>query len=135
MALGGKWHARCGTAPCPICQPERRRDQDALTLSDATDRRPLAHCNKAGCSFRDLAAALGLSFGTFTKPDPMERAKRKAEQWDEATTIATRVAPVWREALPFYGDVPRSIRIGGCVLFHCEDVQASERMRSAAAAD
>ena len=31
--LGGKWHRRYGVAPCPVCQPERRKDQDALTLA------------------------------------------------------------------------------------------------------
>ena len=31
-ALGGHWYGSYGTAPCPVCQPERRRDQAALTL-------------------------------------------------------------------------------------------------------
>jgi hypothetical protein len=32
MALGGRWWRGYGSAPCPVCQPERRKDQDALTL-------------------------------------------------------------------------------------------------------
>ena len=32
-ALNGRWQARYGTAACPICQPEHRRDQNALTLA------------------------------------------------------------------------------------------------------
>ncbi len=34
IALHGRWHGRYGAAPCSACQPEGRRDQDALTLSD-----------------------------------------------------------------------------------------------------
>ena len=98
--LSGKWLASYGTAPCPVCQPERRRDQDALTLSDAPDGRLLAHCKKAGCSFRDLAAALGLTSGTFTKPDPMESAKREAARRAEAAKKAAQAGAVWREAVP-----------------------------------
>ena len=98
--LSGKWLASYGTAPCPVCQPERRRDQDALTLSDAPDGRLLAHCKKAGCSFRDLAAALGLTSATFTKPDPMESLKREAARRAEAAKKAAQAGAVWREAVP-----------------------------------
>ena len=80
LDLRGKWYGRFGSAPCPVCQPEGRREQDALSLSDAPDGRLLAHCKKAGCSFRDLAAALGLTFGSFAKSDPMQAAQRKAAE-------------------------------------------------------
>lgn len=43
LARGGRWHGRYGTVPCPICQPEARRGQDALTLADGRDGRLLAH--------------------------------------------------------------------------------------------
>ena len=33
IELGGKWHQSYGAAPCPVFQPERRRDQNALTIS------------------------------------------------------------------------------------------------------
>ena len=36
--LGGHWYGRYGTAPCPVCQTERRNDQNALTLSDGESR-------------------------------------------------------------------------------------------------
>lgn len=36
LALGGHWHGRYGAAPCPVCQPDRRRDQNALTLDPGT---------------------------------------------------------------------------------------------------
>ena len=100
LSLGGKWLARYGTAACPICQPERRRDQDALTLSDAPNGRLLAHCKRAGCSYRDLAAALGLTSDTFTKPDPLESAKSEAERRAEAAKKAAQAEAVWREAVP-----------------------------------
>ena len=32
--LGGAWRNGRGNAPCPICQPERRRDQTALSISE-----------------------------------------------------------------------------------------------------
>ena len=103
LGLGGKWHGRYGAAPCPVCQPDRRRDQDALTLADAPGRRLLAHCKKGGCSFRDLAAALGLTAATFTKPDPMETAKREAERRAEAAKKAAQAEAIWREAGPISG--------------------------------
>jgi hypothetical protein len=34
QALGGDWRGGSGLAPCPVCQPEGRRDQRALSLSD-----------------------------------------------------------------------------------------------------
>ena len=103
LSLGGKWLARYGTAPCPICQPERRRDQDALTLCDAPDGRLLLNCKKGGCSFRDLAAALGLTAGTYARPDPMEAARREAKQRAEAAKRAAQAEAVWCEAGPICG--------------------------------
>ncbi len=105
LGLGGKWLACYGTAPCPVCQAERRRDQNALTLSDAPGGRLLAHCKKAGCSFRDLAAALGLTAGTFTKPDPAATAQREAERQAEAIKKSRQARTVWTEAMPIGGTV------------------------------
>ncbi len=47
-ALGGDWRGHSGLAPCPICQPEGRRDQRALSLSEGGGRL-LVHCHKSGC--------------------------------------------------------------------------------------
>ena len=30
-SLSGQWHGSYGTAPCPVCQPEARPEQTALT--------------------------------------------------------------------------------------------------------
>ena len=129
ISLGGKWLARYGTAPCPICQPERRRDQDALTLSDAPDGRLLAHCKKAACSFRDLAAALGLTPDTFARPDPMDLARREDHRRAEAAKKAAQAWAVWAAAVPIRHtlaevylrgrgitcDLPATLRFhGGC---------------------
>ena len=105
LQLRGKWHGGYGVAPCPICQPEGHRTQDALTLADAPGGRLLAHCKKAGCSFRDLAAALGLSSGDFAKPDPAEAMKREAERRAEAENKAGQAQTAWREARSIGGTV------------------------------
>ncbi len=105
LGLGGKWLACYGTAPCPVCQAERRRDQNALTLSDAPGGRLLAHCKKAGCSFRDLAAALGLTSGTFTSPDPAATARRETERRAEADKRAAQALRLWQEAQPIGGTI------------------------------
>ena len=101
--LKGKWHGRYGVSPCPVCQPERRRDQTALTLSDAPDGRLLAHCKKSGCSFRVLAAALGLIAGSFTAPDPAIIAQRETDRRAEAARTAWQAQALWREAKPVCG--------------------------------
>jgi hypothetical protein len=60
--LGGHWYGHYGAAPCPVCQPERRKGQNALTISDGFSSL-LANCKKAGCSFQQIAAASGLVRG------------------------------------------------------------------------
>ena len=103
LEAGGKWHGNYGVAACPICQPERQCDQNALTLADAPGGKLLAHCKKSGCAFRDLAIALGLNTGDFAKPDPAVIAQRKAEQWAEASRKAVQAQSVWNEAKPING--------------------------------
>lgn len=95
--LGGKWHGRYGTAACPICQGERRRDQHALSLADGDDGRLLLHCHKANCGFRDILAALGLRSGDYTPPDEALIAKRAAEQQALANRKAQQARHIWDE--------------------------------------
>lgn len=57
--LGGTWRNGAGQAPCPICQPERRRDQNALSIGEGNGK-VLLHCFKGGCSFVDIANAASL---------------------------------------------------------------------------
>ena len=56
--LGGTWRNGRGQAPCPCCQTERRRDQVALSISQAGDKL-LLWCFKSGCSFVEIANAAG----------------------------------------------------------------------------
>lgn len=117
--LGGKWHGRYGAAPCPICQPDLRKGQNALTLSDAPGGRLLAHCKKGGCSFHDLTRALGLAPGDFTRPNPAEIARAEALARAEAAKRADQAQRLWAEAVPIRGTLAETYLRGrgiGCAL-------------------
>lgn len=101
-ALGGRWAGRYGVAACPVCQPERRRDQNALTLTDGRAGLLLS-CKKSACAFADILAAAGLRAGGFTPPDPAEAARREAEQRAVAQRKADAAERLWREAQPVTG--------------------------------
>ena len=118
LALGGRWHGRYGAAPCPACQPERRKGQNALTLDDGADGRLLLHCKKSECSFRDILAAGGIAPGGYTPPDPAIIARREAERRAEVEKRAWQAQAVWDEALPIGSSVAeRYLRARG---IHCE---------------
>lgn len=97
--LGGKWLRRYGSAPCPVCQPERRKGQNALTLADGRDKL-LLNCKKSGCSFRDILAAAGISPGSYTPPDPAIIAQREREEAAQAAKRAKQAEWCWSESLP-----------------------------------
>ncbi|MDI3336401.1 toprim domain-containing protein [Defluviimonas aestuarii] len=80
-ALGGDWRHGSGLAPCPICQPEGRRDQRALSLSDGGGRL-LVHCHKSGCAVLNELRNLNLIEGRglpSAAPDPAEAERQRAE--------------------------------------------------------
>jgi hypothetical protein len=80
-ALGGEWRAGSGLAPCPVCQPEGRKDQRALSLSDKGGRL-LVHCHKRGCAVLAELQARGLAEGRgapLASPDPEEAKQKRAE--------------------------------------------------------
>lgn len=104
LSLSGRWHGRYGTAPCPVCQPERRRGQCALTLADG-HAGLLLNCKKSGCGFLDILAAAGRRAGDYTPPDPATLAKREAERRAEAARRAVQAKKLWREARPIAGTV------------------------------
>ena len=112
--LGGKWHRRYGVAPCPCCQPERRRDQDALTLQDGP-KGLLAHCKKSGCAFRDITAAAGIGPGTYQAPDPLTVARRRAEEQAEAAKRAAQALRLWHDALPIAGTLAEAYLRGRAI--------------------
>ncbi|OUS37918.1 hypothetical protein A9Q94_04790 [Rhodobacterales bacterium 56_14_T64] len=73
--LGGRWYGHYGTAPCPACQPDGRRDQTALTLSDGPVGL-LTHCKRSDCDFIVVMAAAGLPCsGHWNPPDPIKAAQ------------------------------------------------------------
>ena len=59
LGLGGEWRGCSGSAPCPVCQPERRTDQRALSIRSEGGRL-LTFCHKYGCDFRAVTQAAGL---------------------------------------------------------------------------
>lgn len=101
-ALGGRWAGRYGVAPCPVCQPERRRGQRALTLADGRAGL-LLDCKKSRCAFLDILAAAGVRSGGFTPPDPAEAARREADRLAGIAQKARRAERLWREAQPIEG--------------------------------
>lgn len=117
-ALGGRWHGTYGTAPCPICQQEARRDQSALTVSEGA--RLLMHCKKSGCTFRDIASACGLqlrrkssSAGQASAPTTnLEKAKCQLarEIWRNARSIQGTLAEKYLRNRNILQSLPGSLR-------------------------
>ena len=69
-ASSGDWRHGQGLAPCPICQPEARRNQPALSISERGGRM-LLHCHKSGCAVFHELRAKGL-VGLANTPDRKE---------------------------------------------------------------
>lgn len=104
LALGGRWHGRYGTAACPVCQPERRRDQNALTLADGKASL-LAHCKRTGCDFLDILGAAGLLSDDYCAPDLSRIAQRHTEAKAQAEKRAMAAKRLWAETQPIAGTV------------------------------
>jgi len=105
LALGGRWHGRFGACACPVCQPERRQGQNALTLADGRNGRLVANCKKSACAFLDILAAAGLRSGDYAPPDPATLAQRERDAKAEAQRKAEQAKRLWREAQPIAGTV------------------------------
>ena len=103
IALGGKWHRSYGVAPCPLCQPTRRSDQNALTVADGRNGRLVLDCKKSGCNFLAILAAAGLRSGNYTPPDPKILAQREHDAKAKAEKQAAQAKRLWAEALPIVG--------------------------------
>lgn len=102
-ALGGRWYSGYGSAPCPVCQPERKKGQNALTLADGRNGRLVLDCKKSSCAFLDILSAAGLRSGCYTPPDAVTLARRAAERRDEAQRRALQASYLWKEAQPVAG--------------------------------
>lgn len=103
--LRGKWYRSYGAAPCPVCQNEGRKGQNALTLADGDGGRLLLNCKKSGCAYRDILAAAGITPGSYMPPDAATIAQRKAEQHKEAMKRAAQAQRLWQEAQPISGSL------------------------------
>jgi len=102
LALGGRWHGRYGASPCPVCQPERRKGQNALTVTDGRNGL-LAHCKKTACDIRVILGSAGLRSGDHRAPDPATLAQREAKAKAEAEKRAAQAKRLWQESLPIAG--------------------------------
>ncbi len=114
--LGGTWHGTYGTAPCPVCQPDRRSDQRALSLTNS-GRRLLAFCHKLGCSFQDILAAAGLPQGCSEAPVPKLSVRRQIEIKANEMNRSAQALRLWNETSPIADSIAqtylrgRSIRL------------------------
>jgi hypothetical protein len=102
-SFGGHWHGRYGAAPCPVCQPEQKHGQNALTLADGNNGRLMLNCKKSSCAFLDILAAAGLRSGDYSPPNAATLAQRKAEQLADAEKRAAQAKRLWEEAQPIAG--------------------------------
>ena len=115
LVLGGRWYARYGAAPCPVCQPERRKAQNALTLADGRNGRLVLDCKKSACPFLDILAATGLRSGEYSPPDAATLAQREREAKAEAQRKATQAKRLWDETQPIAGTVAEAYLRGRCI--------------------
>lgn len=108
QALGGTWYTSYGAAACPVCQPECRKGQNALTLTDSQDGLLLAHCKRSGCSFKDISLALGLKPGRFDRPDIAIIAQRDKQRRAQAEKKARQAYRIWLESEPIQNTIAES---------------------------
>jgi hypothetical protein len=121
-SLGGRWHGRYGTAPCPICQSSCRKDQTALTLADGADGRLLANCKKSGCAFADVLAAAGVRSGDYSPPDPATIAQRDRAERAQAEKRARQAERCWKEALTVGGTLAVTYLRGRAITCDLPDI-------------
>ncbi|WP_297538316.1 toprim domain-containing protein [Roseovarius sp.] len=100
QTLRGKWYRSYGSAPCPVCQIEGRKRQNALTLADGDGGRLLLHCKKSGCGFTEILAMAGVCGADYSPPDPLETHKRQADQRAGAEKRAKQAHRLWQDARP-----------------------------------
>ena len=99
--LGGSWRNGQGQAPCPICQPERRRDQTALSVGQGNGK-VLFYCFKGGCSFVEIANAIDLPLGEVQIDFEAQR-EREAKQTAYAAANLKSARDLWNHAKPITG--------------------------------
>lgn len=98
---GGFWRNDKGSAPCPICPPERRRDQVALSISQS-DAKVLLHCFKSGCDFRAIADALKLPMVS-VEIDAEARREHDQKQAEYTAAQLAKARSLWDYAISIAG--------------------------------
>ncbi|THD72581.1 hypothetical protein E7681_14225 [Thalassobius vesicularis] len=129
LTLGGRWYQAYGTAACPVCQPEKRADQTALTIGQGSNGHLLLHCKKSNCSFRSIMRAslsneqLNLRLTSQiaqrieTYSDVHARKAKFAEAiWRRSQPIQSSLAEIYLRKRGICCDLPTSIRF----LFRCK---------------
>lgn len=100
--LGGIWKHGTGQAPCPVCQPERRRDQNALSLRFGDDGKLLLHCFKNGCAFVDIAKAVNLPLSGAEVDFTLRKKAGQNQVLDTLKNLRT-ARRLWNRAKPIKG--------------------------------
>ncbi len=101
VQLGGSWRGHHGTAQCPVCQPERRKDQTALSISEANGK-ILLHCFKRQCSFVEIANAISLPLGN-AQVDTEARRETERKRAEYAAAKLAKARSLWGAAKPIAG--------------------------------
>lgn len=119
LSLGGRWHGYSGNAPCPICQPERRAGQLALSLRQESDRL-LIYCFKSGCDYNAIRDAIGFGKGVNLCLPPRWRSNvpsstqansdRAKELWEDSRQIGGTFAETYLLARGITCPLPASLR-------------------------
>ena len=99
-SLGGEWRGHSGNAPCPVCQPERRRDQRGLSVGFSGNKL-LMYCHKNGCAFGDIVRAADIN-GEF-EPDPSSLVRARKIQAAEEAKTRDRARRIWDASMPIEG--------------------------------
>lgn len=100
-SLGGHWRNGKGQAPCPTCQPERRRDQTALSISEQGGKL-LLYCFKSHCSFVDIAEAASVPLGG-VQVDFKGQQETERKQSEYRAAQLTKARSLWDAAKPISG--------------------------------
>ncbi|MGV6840441.1 MAG: DUF7146 domain-containing protein [Planktomarina sp.] len=113
-ALGGDHMAGYGLAPCPICQPEGRRDQRGLSVKDAGGK-TLLTCHKSGCPAPDIFKVLhdaGIvergGKGSYTPPSADQRKAERESRQERAAKTAKFCNDLWAQSKPIMGSVAQN---------------------------
>lgn len=103
--LGGESHGRQFRAPCPVCQPERRRDQRGLSLKDRPGGGLLVFCHKSGCAFEDILAACGIGTAGRHRPDRQNLAQPEARKKPPSLNASRSAETLWKASRPIRGTI------------------------------